>query len=61
MDDMESKKALVERIRAALSDRRMDIVAKETKLHCNTISNVYHGRFFPRDRTIETLSQYLFG
>lgn len=61
MDDMETKRAAVERIRAALADRRMDIVAAETKLHCNTISNVFHGRVFPRNRTIKVLSQYLFG
>lgn len=61
MSDMGKYEKDVARVREALTDRRLDIVARGTGLHYNTIRNVFHGRFKPRPETLENLINYLFG
>lgn len=51
----------VGRIRAALADRKLSVVAQATGLHENTVRNIAKGRGGnPTLTTIEKLTAYLF-
>lgn len=58
MDDSE----LLRKIRDALSDRKLDIVAVKTGLHENTVRAIATGKNTnPTLSTIQKLHDYLFG
>ena len=50
----------LQQIRDALADRRLDIVAKATGLHPNSVGRIRDGRNLnPKASTLEALSRYL--
>lgn len=50
----------IEQLRIALRDRRLDLVARATGLHPNTISAIRDGETTnPSMRTMEVLSAYI--
>ena len=50
----------LQQIRDALADRRLDIVAKATGLHANSVGRIRDGRNVnPKASTLEALSRYL--
>jgi hypothetical protein len=50
----------LQQIRDALADRRLDIVAKATGLHANSVGRIRDGRNLnPKASTLEALSRYL--
>jgi transcriptional regulator with XRE-family HTH domain len=60
---MENKKMeLLEKIRLALADRKLDKVAAQTGLHENTVRAIASGKNTnPTLATVEKLAAYLFG
>lgn len=50
----------IDKIKAMLADRRLDVVARETGLHRNTLAAIRDGRHQnPTYNTIKRLSDYL--
>jgi len=62
MDDKQSTKDLLTRVRAALSDRNLARVSAAIGLHENTVRAIANGKNKnPNFETLQRLSAYLFG
>lgn len=49
----------VEEIKQKLEDRNVQVVARKTGIHFNTIHRLQHGSTRPSYATLERLSEYL--
>jgi len=58
----EKKPMTLEKVREALKDRRIDVVAKATGLSKDAISDIRNGNSTnPRYQTVQRLADYLMG
>lgn len=49
----------LEEIQEALRDRRVNVVARETGIHPNTVMNIRDGKTDPIYSNVQKLSEYL--